>query len=325
MLPTLNRLQPSDFPALQRAHLETLQVNLGYRCNQRCVHCHVNAGPSRPETMQAETATQILDFLQQQRPRCLDLTGGAPELNPEFRRLVQGARALGLRVIDRCNLTVLWEPEQADLLAFLAAQQVEIIASLPCYTEETVDKQRGAGTFQASIRALQHLNQAGYGQPDSGLILKLVYNPSGPSLPPPQAALEAEYRAQLQTRDGIVFNQLLTLCNMPIQRFGSWLISKGLFDDYRQLLRQAHDPQNLPGVMCRQLLSVDWQGYVYDCDFNQMLGLSAQWPGRPGRPHLRDLMTETWAGKPIVVAEHCYACTAGQGSSCGGALSQALF
>ncbi len=317
MLATLPLLQDTDFPKLYRDQLTTLQVNVGYVCNQQCLHCHVNAGPKRTETMTAETYQLILNFLQHTPSiQTLDLTGGAPELCPYFRELVQVARERGLRVMDRCNLTVLTEPSQQDLAAFLAAHQVEVIASLPCYLAENVDKQRGRGVFQRSIEGLQQLNALGYGQPDSGLSLSLVFNPQDASLPPPQAALETDYRQFLGTHYGIVFNQLLTLCNMPVQRFGSWLLSTGRFNQYLTLLKNAYREENLRQVMCRSLLSVDWQGYVYDCDFNQMLGLT-----RANGDHLSQLLGQDLQNSSIVVGEHCYGCTAGQGSSCGGALS----
>lgn len=316
---TLPLLRATDFPTLRRKGLETLQVNLGYRCNQTCVHCHVNAGPQRKEMMERETIEQVLAFLEVSGVGVLDLTGGAPELNPHFRDLVRHARARGVHVIDRCNLTVLEEPEQEDLAEFLAACRVEIIASLPCYLEENVDRQRGKGVYETSIRALRRLNQLRYGKEGSGLVLNLVYNPVGPTLPPRQEALEAEYKKQLGERYGITFNRLYTLANMPIQRFGSTLISKGQFKAYMDLLRNAYRRENLKSVMCRSLISVDWQGYVYDCDFNQMLGLPLQIAGAP-RVHLSDLSGQDLEGNPIMVADHCYGCTAGQGSSCTGAL-----
>ena len=226
---------------------------------------------------------------------------------------------MGVRVMDRCNLTILSEPGQDGLAEFLAAQQVEVVASMPCYTSENVDKQRGTGVFDGSIHGLQRLNALGYGKPGTGLVLNLVYNPVGPSLPPAQEALEAEYKTRLFNDFGIVFNQLFTLANMPIQRFGSMLISKGQFNDYMKVLIGAHREENLDGVMCRSLVSVDWQGYAYDCDFNQMLGLPLRVDGRP-RTHLSDLVGYDLNGNAIVVREHCYGCTAGQGSSCGGAL-----
>jgi len=319
VLATLPLLENSDFPVLRRRPLQTLQVNLGYRCNQQCLHCHVDAGPNRKEAMGRETVEQVLAVLRVGRVRTLDVTGGAPELNPHFRELVREARALGVRVIDRCNLTILEEPGQADLAAFLATQGVEIVASLPCYLEENVDRQRGSGVFERSIAALRRLNALGYGVEGSGLDLALVYNPQGPSLPPPQCALEADYKRHLAETYGIRFNRLLTLTNMPIKRFGSTLLSKGQFDDYMALLKGAHQDANLDQVMCRDLVSVDWLGYLYDCDFNQMLGIPMRRAGGR-RMHLSDLLVEDVDGLPIAVADHCYGCTAGQGSSCGGAL-----
>jgi radical SAM/Cys-rich protein len=322
MHPTLPLLAQTDFPPLRRAQLQTLQVNLGYRCNQSCLHCHVNAGPTRTEAMDGDTVDLVLQVLQTLGDRglkTLDLTGGAPELNVHFRRLVRAARALGVNVIDRCNLTILSEPGQDDLAAFLAHEQVEIVASLPCYSVANVDRQRGDGVFDRSIAALRTLNALGYADEGSGLRLSLVYNPQGASLPPPQAALEADYRRELGTHFGIRFNQLFVLANMPIQRFGSTLISKGTFHGYMQLLKGACRSENFDTVMCRSLISVGWQGELYDCDFNQMLDLPARL-GPSSRPHLRDLLAHTAEGASIRVADHCYGCTAGQGSSCGGAL-----
>lgn len=316
---TLPLLEDTDFPALRRAPLTTLQVNLGYRCNQACLHCHVNAGPTRKEQMQLETVEAVIDFLRASQLSILDITGGAPELNRHFRYLVEAARSMGIQVIDRCNLTILNEPGEETLAAFLAANGVEIVASMPCYLESNVDSQRGDGVYRSSIRALRELNSLGYGQPGSGLVLNLMYNPLGAVLPPAQEQLEADYRRELAEREGVVFNRLLVLANMPIQRFGSTLVSKGQFTGYMQLLKDAFQPQNLDTVMCRSLLSVDWQGFLYDCDFNQMLDLPLALGERP-RPHLRDLHAEALRGNPIVVCDHCYGCTAGQGSSCGGAL-----
>ncbi|MGZ5066617.1 MAG: arsenosugar biosynthesis radical SAM (seleno)protein ArsS [Usitatibacter sp.] len=317
---TLPLLVDTDFPPLSRRRLETVQVNVGYVCNQTCLHCHVNAGPTRTESMTRETADQVLEYLAASGAAALDLTGGAPELNPHFRRLVLGARALGARVIDRCNLTVLFEPGQEDLAQFLADHRVEIVASLPCYTPELVDRQRGEGVYELSIAAIRRLNELGYGREASGLTLDLVYNPQGPSLPPAQQPLEADYKRILGEKEGIVFNRLYTLANMPIQRFGSTLVSKGQFGAYMKLLRSAHSEANLDSVMCRSLVSVDWRGYLYDCDFNQMLGLPLAVAGKP-RAHLKDAIGRDFDGNPIVVRDHCYGCTAGQGSSCGGALA----
>ena len=316
---TLPLIQQFGFPALRRGRLDTVQVNLGYKCNQSCLHCHVNAGPTRTEMMSRETIADVLAFVAVAGIKTLDLTGGAPELNPHFRELVARARELGTRVIDRCNLTILEEPGQEDLAGFLAEHQVEVIASMPCYTEELVDRQRGKGVYERSIAGLLRLNALGYGKPDTGLVLNLVYNPQGPSLPPGQQGLEADYKRELGEKFGVVFNQLYTLANMPIQRFGSTLVSKGQFKDYMALLKGAHRDENLESVMCRTLVSVDWKGAVYDCDFNQMLGLPLVL-GQKRRPQLSDLIGRDLAGNAIAVRDHCYGCTAGQGSSCGGAL-----
>ena len=294
-------------------------MNLGYRCNQSCLHCHVNAGPTRTEQMSRETIDDMLAFLQDSGVRVLDITGGAPEMHEDFTWLVKAARGLGIHVIDRCNLTILNEPGFEDMAEFLAHQQVEIVASLPCYLEENVESQRGKGVYQSSITALRKLNALGYGQQDSGLILNLMYNPVGAVLPPPQQQLEADYKRELAERAGVEFNQLYVLANMPIQRFGSTLISKGQFASYMALLKSAHQDANLDTVMCRSLISVDWQGYVYDCDFNQMLDLPLELGARP-RVQLRDVQAVELEGRSIAIADHCYGCTAGQGSSCGGSL-----
>jgi radical SAM/Cys-rich protein len=304
---------------MRRKALETLQVNLGYKCNQSCVHCHVNAGPTRTEQMDLETVGIVLRYLEASGVGTLDITGGAPELNPHFRGLVEGARALGVRVIDRCNLTVLEEPGEEGLAEFLAENRVEIVASLPCYTEKLVDRQRGKGVYELSIRALRRLNALGYGMDASGLELNLVYNPQGPSLPPPQEKLQTEYRRELGDL-GIRFNRLYTMANMPIARFGSMLISKRRFNDYMRLLQESFREENLDAVMCRTLISVDWQGYVYDCDFNQMLGIPLRVAGRR-RVKLSELIGTHLDGNSISVKDHCFGCTAGQGSSCGGALN----
>jgi len=316
---TLPLLARTDFPPIRRKRLETLQVNLGYVCNQTCVHCHVNAGPTRKEAMTRETADEVLEYLAACGATTIDLTGGAPELNANFRHLVRVARARGVNVIDRCNLTVLFEPGQEDLARFLADHEVAVVASLPCYTEELVDRQRGKGVYEKSLEALRLLNSLGYGREGGALTIDLVYNPQGPSLPPPQAKLETDYKRVLGER-GIAFNRLLTLANMPIQRFGSTLVSKGTFGGYMDLLRGAHRDENLDSVMCRSLVSIDWRGYLYDCDFNQMLGLPLRVAGRP-RAHVRDAVSRDLDGNPIAVADHCFGCTAGQGSGCGGALA----
>lgn len=331
----------TDFPSIKRLNTEILQVNLGYTCNLSCTHCHVNAGPNRTEQMSLSTAKLVLKVVDAQKVKILDLTGGAPELNPHFRMLVKEASKRGVKVIDRCNLTVLNEPGQEELAEFLAKYRVEVCASLPCYSGQRVDAQRGNGTFESSIKGLKKLNSLGYGREDSGLLLNLVYNPQGPSLPPPQTNLELDYKRELKEQFGIVFNNLLTITNMPIQRFGAVLLSKGKFQDYMSLLKDNFSWENLNGLMCRQLISVDWQGYLYDCDFNQMLkieiGADFQNHSERGsgadrksgkmqivqghfRPHLNDLLKADLPGQTIAVADHCYGCAAGQGSSCGGAL-----
>lgn len=315
---TLPLLEQTRFPPIRRARLDALQVNLGYKCNQSCVHCHVNAGPNRTEMMDEATLALIPQVLAARGLGTLDLTGGAPELHQGFRELVRAARAQDVRVIDRCNLTILFEPGQDGLAQFLATQRVEVVASMPCYSAVNVDKQRGDGVFDLSIAALQQLNALGYGREGSGLSLNLVYNPQGASLPPNQQRLQADYKRELSRHFGIVFNDLFALTNMPIQRFGSTLVSKGTFNSYMDLLKSSFQQQNLPGVMCRNTVSVDWQGWLSDCDFNQQLGLPLGTSGL--KRHLRDLLKTSLDEQPIRVAGHCFGCTAGQGSSCGGAL-----
>lgn len=307
----------SDFPPIRRGRLSTLQMNLGYLCNLSCTHCHVNAGPNRTELMTRETMHTALQFADKYQLEYLDLTGGSPEMNPDFRWLVEKARKQGLHVMDRCNPTILVEPGYEDTAEFLAAQQVEVIASLPCYMEDNVDAQRGKGVFSASIKALKKLNELGYGQANSKLTLNLVFNPQGMSLPAPQLQLEASYRAFLSAHFDLHFNQLFTITNMPIQRFGAVLLAKGQFDEYMNLLKQSYQVENLAQVMCKSLLSVDWQGYVYDCDFNQMLDM----PLTGKSTHLSQLLQQMPESMPISVADHCYGCTAGQGSSCTGVLT----
>ena len=324
MLDSRPLLIETDFPVINRGQLQILQVNLGYKCNLSCVHCHVNAGPSRTELMDRENIDLLLDFIQQKNIKVLDLTGGAPEMNPHFRYLVQSASQLGVEIIDRCNLTILHEPGYEDLAEFLADNKVTITASLPCYSEENVEKQRGKGVYNESIKTLKDLNKLGYGiNPD--LKLNLVYNPVGAVLPPSQPELEADYKRELKARFDIEFNQLFTITNMPISRFGSILMSKGEFESYMQLLKDNYSDDNLNTVMCRHLISVDWQGYVYDCDFNQMLEIplrssNATMNERP-KTHLSDLMDDRFIGNEIMIGDHCFGCTAGQGSSCGGALN----
>jgi radical SAM/Cys-rich protein len=313
-------LKSTDFPPVSRRAIEVLQVNLGYLCNQSCLHCHVAAGPNRKELMTEDSIDDLLHILKQPSVHTLDLTGGAPEMNPLFKHLVLKARELGVKVIDRCNLTILLEPGYEDMAQFLADNEVQIVASLPCYIEENVDGQRGKGVYQKSIDALQILNDLGYSQPGSPLTITLVYNPTGPFLPPSQEELRADYKQFLQAEFDIQFDQLFTITNMPIARFGSTLISKGEFNNYMTLLKDAYSPENLDGLMCKNQLSVDWQGFVYDCDFNQMLNMNITNPYSQDPLHIRDVLIDDLLSIPVSVADHCYGCTAGQGSSCGGAL-----
>ena len=314
---TLPLLEISDFPVLRRQQLTTMQVNLGYKCNQRCLHCHVAASPDRTEMMTKENFDFIVPAIKARGISILDLTGGAPELHDDFRTIVSAVRAEGIEVMDRCNLTVLFEPGQETLAEFLAENNVIVVASLPCYTEANVDKQRGDGVFDKSIRGLQLLNSLGYGKEGSGLVINLVYNPLGPTLPPEQQALEADYRKRLKADFDIEFNELFVVTNMPIKRFGSTLISKGQFHDYMDLLKDNYQAANLKHLMCRSMVSVDWLGYLYDCDFNQQLDLPI---GKNKKPHISDLLFNDFQDDLIRVADHCFGCTAGQGSSCGGAL-----
>ena len=312
-------LTDTDFPRIRRRRLATLQMNLGYLCNLACIHCHVSAGSNRTELMDRATMETALAVADRFGVRALDLTGGSPEMNPSFRWLVEQARSRGLHVMDRLNPTLMEEPGYDWIGPFLAEHRVEVIASLPCYSKENVDAQRGKGVFEASIRALQMLNALGYGQADSGLELQLVYNPLGADLPPPQPQLEADYKRLLGEEFGIVFNRLYTITNMPIQRFGAILLARGEFESYMNLLKNSYRPENLDAVMCRELVSVDYQGNLHDCDFNQMLGLPLGGAGQ--RRQLADLLALDQVPGEIGIADHCYGCTAGQGSSCGGALS----
>ncbi len=305
------------FP-LTADRVRTLQINLGKLCNQTCTHCHVDAGPDRREIMTRETMQDCLDALDRSEIATVDLTGGAPEMNPHFRWFVAEIRRRGRHVIDRCNLTILTANGYQDLSEFLAEQQVEVIASLPCYLEENCDRQRGEGVFERSIAGLRRLNQVGYAQPDSELTLHLVYNPVGPSLPPDQGELEAAYKQQLGDRFGIRFNRLYTITNMPISRFLAELLQTGRYEDYLRKLADAFNPAAIDGLMCRTVLSVDWQGRLYDCDFNQMLDL----PVELTLPrHIRGFRSHDFSGRDILTGRHCYGCTAGAGSSCQGAIS----
>jgi radical SAM/Cys-rich protein len=309
-------LKSAGLEALSRQSVTTVQVNVGKVCNQACLHCHVDAGPLRTESMSAETARRVIELvLASPGVETVDITGGAPELNPNFRWLVEESRCAGRHVIDRCNLTVLFEPGQQDLGQFLAQNRAEIIASLPCYTRDNVDRQRGRGAFDKSIAALRLLNELGYGV-ESGLRLNLVYNPLGPSLPPPQAALEADYKRRLREDFGIEFHSLYTLTNMPINRFADSLVHIGKADSYQDLLERSFNPDTIPSVMCRSLVSIGHDGALYDCDFNQMLEITAD-----GHRTVWDIGSfDELAGVRIRTGRHCFGCTAGAGSSCGGSL-----
>ncbi len=305
--------------SFRKRKVDVLQINMGKYCNQACLHCHVEAGPTRKEMMTLETVESVLRFLETSDINTVDITGGAPELNPHFDYLVERCVQLGRHVMDRCNLTVIFEPGKDYLPGFFQRNQVEMICSLPCYTEENVDQQRGKGTFEQSIRALQLLNRLGYGFTDTGLELQLVYNPVGAHLPPPQDRLERDYRKILKEEFGIVFNHLFCLTNMPITRFEKFLKLRNEYHQYVELIESAFNPATLDKVMCRNLLSVGWEGSIYDCDFNQMLELPLQ--DRQGRPlKISDLCANGLENQSIIVGDHCYACTAGAGSSCGGSL-----
>jgi radical SAM/Cys-rich protein len=307
---------------LTAAGIDVLQVNVGKLCNQTCGHCHVDAGPDRREVMTRETMQLCLDALARGDIPTLDVTGGAPEMNPHFRWLVEQATGLGRRVIDRCNLTILLAPHYDDLPEFLAAHRVEIVASLPCYLQENTDRQRGEGVYAKSIEAIRRLNAAGYAKPDTGLTLTLVYNPVGPSLPPPQAALEADYRRELRARHGVEFTRLFTITNMPISRFLDDLLQSGKYESYMRKLIDAYNPAAADGLMCRNTLSVGWDGTLYDCDFNQMLDLPIGEPeaSASAAPHIRDFDPAALAARRIATGQHCYGCTAGAGSGCQGAI-----
>jgi radical SAM/Cys-rich protein len=296
-----------------------LQINIGYKCNQACSHCHVDASPSRTEMMSDEIIKLIPKVIKANHIKMLDITGGAPELHPKFKQLVKEVRNLNVEVMDRCNLTIITEPGHENLASFLSSYKVQLTASLPCYLKDNVDKQRGKGVFEKSILALKELNSYGYGIKDSDLILNLVYNPSGPQLPPSQKELEETYRVELKERYNIFFSNLFVLANMPINRYEKYLTIIGKLKEYNQLLKDNHNSMNLSSVMCKKTLSVDWEGYLYDCDFNQQLGMR-----RNGAiKHLSDLLATNVSLKnePILIGNHCFGCTAGAGSSCGGELS----
>ena len=304
----------SLFP-LAATGITVFQINVGKLCNQTCGHCHVDAGPDRREIMTRETAEWCMRALRQTQIPTVDITGGAPELNPNFRWLVEESKSLGRHVMDRCNLTVLLLPSQEGLAEFLAAHKVEIIASLPYYSEQQTDAQRGSGVFAKSIEGLLKLNALGYGRSGTGLLLNLIYNPSGAYLPAPQTALEADFKRELGRRFGIEFNSLYTITNMPISRFLEYLLRSGNYDRYMDKLVNAYNPAAAAGVMCRYTISIGWDGSLYDCDFNQMLDLPVSY-GAPA--HIRDFSAGALDGRRIVTGQHCYGCTAGSGSSCGG-------
>lgn len=297
---------------LQALELSALQVNLGYRCNMACKHCHVSGGPTRTELMNAETAEQVLRVLSESAIETLDITGGAPEMNPVFRTLVIEARKAGRRVIVRTNLTIFFEEGMDDLPEFYRDQSVELIASLPYYLEDGVDRMRGSGAFKMSIEALQKLNSLGYGKESSGLQVSLVYNPQGVFLSPSQCTLEAEYKRALKDQFGVSFNHLYTVTNMPIGRFRDFLVSTGTLDLYMKKLTTAFNPMALDGIMCRHIVSIGWDGKLYDCDFNQILGIS---PSLDAPQHINNFDYPGLARRKIAVGDHCYGCTAGQGST----------
>lgn len=318
VVPFSDKLAGCGVSPLSRGRLTTLQINVGKVCNQTCSHCHVDAGPDRRESMTYETARQVIEFLSRSEVQTLDITGGAPEMNPHFRMLVQEARRLDKQVIDRCNLTILLANGFTDLPEFLAEHQVNIVASLPCYLEENCDAQRGDGVFEKSIAALRRLNALGYAQPNSDLRLDLVYNPTGLGLPPEQQLLEASYKSELEVRYGVQFNSLLTITNMPVSRFLDDLLRRGKYEEYLGKLLQSFNPATIQNLMCRSLLSIDWNGFIYDCDFNQMLELAVTQGEQ--RVHISQLTDDLLADRPIRTANHCFGCTAGSGSSCGGSL-----
>ena len=309
-------IKDTDFPQITRLSLKTLQVNLGYKCNQSCLHCHVNASPKRTEMMNKHTIDEVINFSYQNNVGTVDLTGGAPEMNQYFEYMIKKLREKNIHIIDRCNLTILQEKGMSRMIDFLAEHEVEIVASLPCYKDINVDAQRGKGVFTKSIKALQRLNKKGYGL-NKKLMLNLVYNPQGAELPPKQTELELEYKSYLLENYNILFNNLFTITNMPINRFGSTLISKKMFHSYMDLLKSTFSQIAKENVMCRNLLSIDYEGYVYDCDFNQMLGVDIS----NKKTHITDIKKDELVNKIIATGDHCYGCTAGSGSSCGGVIS----
>jgi len=316
--PFNQKIKGTSLPVLEALQVDTLQVNVGKLCNQICKHCHVDAGPKRTEIMTHQTAERIVEALRHHPEiKTLDITGGAPELCPEFDFMVREAAAMERQVIDRCNLTIFYEPGKDCLPEFLREHHVKVVASLPCYSKDNVEKQRGQGVFDKSISALQRLNRLGYGTTDSGLELDLVYNPIGASLPPSQADLEADYKSELRERFGIEFNRLFTITNMPISRFRAFLDVTGQYEAYMQRLETHFNPATIPMLMCRTMVSVGWEGSLYDCDFNQMLNMRLN---HGGPAHIRDFDAHLLAQRRVMIGNHCYGCTAGAGSSCSGAV-----
>ncbi|GJL81972.1 MAG: radical SAM/Cys-rich domain protein [marine bacterium B5-7] len=305
--------------SLKRATLSTLQINTGRLCNQACEHCHVDAGPKRTEIMSRDTMARIVNWCAQNKISDIDITGGAPEMNPGFRHFVEQLLQLNARVMVRCNLTILEEPGFEDLADWYVTHRIPLVCSLPCYSQENVDGQRGKGVFEKSITALKRLNARGYGSAE-GPTLDLVYNPAGAFLPPPQDTLERQYKQELASRYGIVFNRLFALANLPINRFKRYLNNNDQLESYKNLLVDAFNPSTISGLMCRHLVSVDWQGYLYDCDFNQMLDMPL--PHGHKRPALWDIDAAFLENRPVAIADHCFGCTAGTGSSCGGSLAE---
>jgi len=313
-----DHIQANDYPILKPTKIEMFQINIGKLCNQTCSHCHVDAGPDRKENMTRKTLETCLDILSQHDIPMVDITGGAPEMNPHFRWFVEECSKLGKQVIDRCNLTIIVANKKYhDLPEFFAKHKVQVVSSLPYFSKSRTDSQRGDGVFEDSIKALKMLNEVGYGKEGSGLELNLVYNPSGAFLPAAQETLQAEFKRQLERKYNIVFNQLFAITNLPVSRFLDYLIESGNYEEYMTSLVDAFNPATIDGLMCRNTISVSWDGYMYDCDFNQMLDLKLKGEAK----HIDDFNLEELEGRNIIVDQHCYGCTAGSGSSCGGEIT----
>ena len=307
-------IKNTNFPSIRRSSLKTIQVNLGYKCNQSCLHCHVNAGPKRKEMMEKKTIDNVIDFAINNDIKTVDLTGGAPEINKHFKYMIQKLKQHDIHIINRCNLTILNENGMRDLPSYFVEHKIEIIASMPCYIKKNVDSQRGRGVFDKSINILRRLNNLGYGVKKE-LILNLVYNPQGPVLPPSQKKLKKDYKLYLRQRYGVEFNNLFTITNMPINRFGSTLVSQNKFEDYMNLLKSSFSEEAKENVMCKELISIDYNGNVFDCDFNQMLKMNLS----NKKTHITEVDKNYLDKKIVATGEHCYGCTAGAGSSCRGA------